>query len=209
MRTTRMWAASSALALATFAFGSAAQASPMDSLVTYNAVGQVGITGTSGPSAIGFDSHWDGSLFAPGYLDLGSFTMVTPNPGIHTTYTNTPFWITFSVKTIDGNPAVPNQGPILLSGVLNGSMFDSGYSNVMATFNPNSSSQKLFQVGNFEAFLGQINALPLRITPDNGGKMSVLGQLTIFPIPEPSSLAVFVLAGLGGMGLYRRSQRAA
>ncbi len=208
MRTTRMWAASSALALLGLFLAQPLSASPMASLVTYDAVGQVGISGTSGPSAIGFDSQWNGSLFAPGYLDLGSFTMVNPNPGIHTTYNNTPFWISVTIKTIDGVSPVPNESPVLLTGVLSGTMYDSGYSNVIATFSPNSSSQKLFQVGQYEAFLGQINALPLRITTDNGGKMRVLGQLSLFPVPEPTSIAVFALLGLGGVGIYRRSRRA-
>lgn len=208
MRTTRMWAASSALMIS-LAFATVATASPIASQVTYNAVGQVGIAGTSGSSAIGFDSLWNGSVFAPGYLDLGSFTMVNPNPGLTTTYSNTPFWITVSVKTVDGVSPSPNGSPVVLSGVLNGSMFDSGYSNVIATFSSNSSSQQLFQLGDYDAFLGNINALPLRITPDNNGKMRVLGQLSLFPVPEPASVAVFALIGLGSVRLARRKRTAA
>ena len=204
-----MWAASSALALLSFALVLPAKAAPMSTIVTYDAVGQVGISGTTGPSAIGFDSQWTGSLSAPGYLDLGAFTMVNPNPGIQTSYANTPFWITFTVKMLNGSPATPNGSPVLLSGVLNGTMYDSGYSDVMATFNPNSSSQQLFPIGQFHGFLGQINALPLRITPENGGKMRVLGQLSIFPVPEPTSIAIFALAGVAGLGMARRSRRSA
>ena len=206
-----MWAASSALALLSlvFVFAPPVSASPMSSLVTYDAVGQVGITGTTGPSAIGFDSQWSGSLFAPGYLDLGSFTMVNPNPGIQTTYKNTPFWISVTVKTLDGIAPVPNETPVLLAGVLNGTMYDSGYSNVIAKFSQGPGSHKLFQVGQYMGFLSEISALPLRITPDNNGKMRVLGQLSLFPVPEPSSIAVFALMGLGGVGIYRRSRRSA
>jgi hypothetical protein len=126
--------------------------------------------------------------------------------GQSTTYTNTPFTLKFNADGINGSPVQPNETPVTVSGVLNGTLTGSNQSSVVATFN--GIDKPTFQTGLYSNSL-TIPGSSMLVVPStsNNGTSSVQATLastaTGIPVPEPSTVVIFG-AAIGGLGLWRR-----
>jgi hypothetical protein len=174
------------------------------SLMGYSTSGQIGVDGISGPNVISFSAVPSGSFEAPSSLSLGEFLVAALPAGISTTYTNTPFTISYIDQSVDGNTPGTNQTPITVSGVLNGTVTGPSQSSVVATFNPIPITE--FQTGNFQNILSlQNSSLSLVPSTTNGGQTTAQAQIIVkaAPVPEPATIAIFLTA-IAGVGLRRR-----
>ena len=184
-------------------------------LLTYDTLNSsIGSTGITGTPAINFVPVTGVSYLSPSNLSFGSFQVSALPTGQSTTYVNTPVSINFTADSVNGQPVNPNQTPITISGVLNGTITGANQSSVIATFAPPSKS--VFQTGLYSNTLSSLDS-PLRIAPSSSGSTTAQGLITATTItaavPEPSTIAVFavMLAGLGlrQRGVLRRRNTAA
>jgi len=212
MRKSCRWAGLRTLVLALGTVALAAANGRADAIMSYDTSGQIDSAGVVGAGIISLIPVTNGSFNAPSQFSLGNF-QVAALPGTDTTtYTNTPFHITYLVNTVNANVPNPNQTPIQISGVLNGSITGGDQSSVRATFDP--ISNPTFLAGNFSNTLS-IPDNPISLVPHttNGGQTSgqaFLDTKAVVNSPEPSSIALFVTA-LAGLGVRHRarSRRAA
>jgi hypothetical protein len=191
-----------------------AQAAPMSQaspLMQYSTTGSISGDGITGQNIISFKAA-QGSFTAPSSFSLGEFTVDPLNSGQTTTYNNTPFSITYLAENVDGNKPVPNDTPITLTGVLNGTFSGPDQSSVVATFNP--VDLKPFQTGAFVNTLSILgNSVSLVPSTTNGGQTTVQASMAVTaspspsPVPEPASLAIFLTAA-AALGFRRRLLRA-
>lgn len=202
---------------------------------SYSTSGQVDPTtgvsseGVEGINVIGFDSVpldakgvANNSFVTPTSFSLGSFR-VSPLPeGQSTTYTNTPFSITFLPQKVNGD-VISGAGPVMLKGVLNGTVTGAGQSDVIASITPQGDPTdpandpfafafKTDTAGNTYANTLRILSDKVALVPStsNGGMTTVQGQVisSASPIPEPTTIALFLVAA-AGMGLRHRLRRKA
>lgn len=196
------------VALGLLAAGATAKADP---IVSYTTSGQVQSTGVTGTPVISFNSVVTGQSFnAPSSLSLGDFTVAALPAGQSTTYTNTPFSVTYLVNQVDGNTPNPNQTPIVISGVLNGTVTGSNQSTVVAQFNP--ISNPTFLTGAYSNTLSLFDN-PLSLVPSttNNGMTTAQAYQTSTganSVPEPTSVALFLTA-IGGLGWRRFRNKSA
>jgi len=203
------------MALGLVASGMKAQASPV---VNYSTSGTIDSSGVTGTPVISFNSVLNSAFDSPSSFSLGDFQVAALPSGQTTTYTNTPFHITYLVNTIDGAAPKPNDTPLQVSGVLNGSLTGGNQSHVVANFDPIAGSP--FQTGSFSNTLS-ITDNPLTLVPSttNNGQTSAQAFLESTPtstpppdstttVPDPSSIALF-LTTLAGLGIHRARRRAA
>lgn len=180
----------------------------------YFTSGTIDATGVTGQGIIdfrGIDAGQPGDFQAPSAFSLGTFVVGALAEGQSTTYTRTPFSITFNTLQVDGIDPVPNETPMTLTGVLDGTITGATQSDVVATFDP--IGENPFQTG---AFLNTLSLLDphLSLVPSttNGGRTTAQARLVVAaapgaqPVPEPASIVVF-LAALGGLALHTRSRR--
>lgn len=181
-----------------------AAASP---LLAYDTVGSsISTTGVTGTPVVNFIPA-TGAVMAPSNLSFGKFEVVAPVSG-STTYANTPFAIQLTADAVNGTtPVVPNQTPLTITGLLNGTVSGASQSSVVATFDPLVNSS--FQTGLYVNTLGLPNS-PLNLVPStsNNGDTTLQASLTSAvspapPVPEPSTLALFA-ATIIGLGFRRR-----
>lgn len=178
-----------------------------DAIMNYTTSGSIDSGGVSGPGVISYIPVSNGTFNSPSAFSLGDFQTAALPSGQSTTYVNTPFHITFLANTVNGNTPNPNQTPIQVSGVLNGTVTGSNQSSVVATFDPISNST--FLTGQYSNTIGILDS-PLSLVPSttNNGQTSAQATLdTQFqgtnPIPEPTSIALF-LTTLAGLGVRHR-----
>ena len=178
------------------------------SLNEFSTSGTVGLTGISGPNVISFNSVADGTFTAPSSFSLGEFLVGALPPGVSTTYTNTPFQLSYSALKINGETPTSNDTPVIMTGVLNGTVNGPSQSSVIATFDPITNPS--FRTGDYLNVL-TIPGSTISLVPSttNGGRTTAQGQLVAnaSPIPEPASVAVFLTA-IAGFGLHRRLRAA-
>ncbi|MEJ7637893.1 MAG: PEP-CTERM sorting domain-containing protein [Singulisphaera sp.] len=111
-----------------------------------------------------------------------------------------------SSKMIDGVEPIPNAGPIVVAGALNGTVNGSNQSTVVATFDPTTIPE--FATGLYTNSLS-IPDLNLSLVPStsNGGRTTAQAYLIATtnapPVPEPTTIALF-LTTLAGLGLRHR-----
>jgi hypothetical protein len=210
--TTRLWSAALALALgAALATDAGADAintsNSIQSFMEYSTSGTIDSTGVSGTPVISFNSVQNGSFTAPSSFSLGEFQVAALPTGSSTTYTNTPFHITYLTNKVDGAVPSTNSTPITISGVLNGTITKGSQSDVVATFTP--TSLPAFQTGNFSDTLNILDS-PLSLVPSstNNGLTTAQAQMIVQSVnppaaaAEPTSVAIFLTA-LAGLGLRR------
>ena len=248
MRRTRGWTrlGTSVVALGLVAGGGARAATtptasatvtaPSGTLLGYDtamsSIDATGITTTGGasPTAVTYVPVAGGTFLTPSSLSLGSFQAASLADGQSVTYNNTPFHIMFSADAINGQSGFqPNQTPIDISGVFNGTLTGSTGSTLTATFDKPAASALLnanvdpTQVATYSFMTGlYTNTMtlpdnPLHIVPasSNDGlttAQAVLNNSAITaPVPEPSTVVIFAatLAGLGFRYRIRRARAAA
>ena len=201
------------LALALFASALLAPRASASALIDYTSAGTIGSTGITGTPVVSFNNTSAGSFNAPSDFSLGDFHVTPLADGQSTTYTNTPFQISLTVNQIDGSAPEPNQTPVTLSGVLNGTVTGPNQSTVVAQFNPGATPD--FVTGSATNTLSVFDN-PLSLVPSttNGGLTSAQAYLnnqvaSVPPlggtqtVPEPTSVLVFS-AGIAVVGLIRR-----
>jgi hypothetical protein len=197
-----------------------AQASPV---VNYSTSGTIDSAGVSGTPVISFNSVLNSSFQSPSSFSLGDFQVAALPDGQTTTYADTPFHITYLVNTLDGSAPNPNETPIQVSGVLNGTITGGNQSHVVATFDPIASP--VFQTGAYSNTLSiSDGSLTLVPSTTNNGQTSAQAFLasaaTTTPppsgdgggsdttVPEPSTVALF-LTTLAGLGVHHARRRRA
>ncbi len=175
-------------------------------LIQYSTSGTIDSSGITGVPDISFVSLSQNQFSSASFFSLGNFDVAPLPEGQSTTYNNTPFHITLVVNQIQGLVPDPNQTPIVLNGYLNGTITGSKQSSVQATFDPIGNIQ--FQAGPYENTL-TIPDLKLTLVPSttNGGLTTAEAHLRSFPtgapVPEPTSVAMFLTA-LAGLGIRHR-----
>ncbi|WP_422928438.1 PEP-CTERM sorting domain-containing protein [Singulisphaera sp. PoT] len=207
MRKSRRFAGVRMFALAIGMVALTAASGRADAIISYDTSGSIDSTGVSGSGVISFIPITGNSFNSPSGFSLGEFQVAALPGSQSTTYTNTPFHITFLVSSVDGKTPDPNETPIKVSGVLNGTVTGGNQSSVVATFDP--ISNPTFLTGDFTNTLSVPNN-PLSLVPNStlGGQTSAQANLDttpvnpVPPIPEPTSVAMF-LTTLAGLGVRR------
>ncbi len=181
-------------------------------VINYSTSGTIDSTGVTGVPVISFNSLAENTVDVDSgsNLSLGSFQVAGLLGNQSTIYNNTPFNITLLVNQVDGTTPKPNQTPLQISGVLNGTVVGDHTSDVTAKFNPLDNPN--FQTGLYENTLSITSSKSLVASTTNSGQTSaeaiITSTLTTTPInsPEPTSIALFLMC-LGGIGLRHRIRR--
>jgi hypothetical protein len=187
-----------------------ANASPMSTpanLLSYNVAGAIGTTGITGKNVVSFVPIVAATIDPTSNIPLGSF-QVAPLPiGETTTYSNTPFSLTFVPTAFSGNSL--NETPLQLTGTLNGTLSGPYQSSVQVAFNPIVQNGFSLTSGS-SSTLGLLpNDEKLLVPSSAGGNTTLEGQIVSSglptPSPEPSTIALF-LSMVGGLGLRKYVQ---
>lgn len=182
-----------------------AAALPPTSINDYNTSGTIKPSaGTvSGTNVISFNSVATGSFLAPSAFGLGEFLVSALPVGVSTTYTNTPFEISYIAQKVNGETPANNETPITITGVLNGTVTGPNQSSVVATFDPISNDE--FRTGDYLNKLAISGSVLLVPSSNNGGRTTAQATLiaSASPVPEPATVAIFA-AAIAGYGLRRR-----
>ena len=136
---------------------------------------------------------------------LGTFVVAPPAAGTSTTYTNTPFSITFLPQDLNGTPLTSQSA--VFTGVLNGVVDSPYHSTVTATFDY--PTQTLDLGDQKLTFSFPDNSKLLVPSQSNGGVTTAEALLTSTQapaVPEPST-SPSILTTLGGLGLRRSRLR--
>ena len=197
----RDWARALVIAAGlTFVAAVGAGADPIVTNETFGTTGTVGTDGVAGTPVVSFQGIDAGALTTGTPFDLGKFVVGTVPEGTSTTYTNTPFAITFQNHATDGGMPSNNGTPVILDGWLNGTVGSNSTSDLrvnfdVAAFNPEDgppypTTIRPFQTGSL------INYLNLNQWGDNGQPIEAELNVTQ-AVPEPSTIVVFAcIAGL-------------
>jgi hypothetical protein len=153
-------------------------------------------------------------------LPLGEMTIIPPGLSAgtqwSTTYNNTPFYLTVTINSVNGNTQAANPPSYVVEGFLNGTLSATGPSSLTATFvrpdNPSSSfpagTIASFSSGGYDTFLSIPSTMTIS-SPDGvpGGLSLAGGVVSEFAAPEPSSWVVVGLLGLAQVGALRLRNR--
>lgn len=206
-RLVRSWMASTALVLGFSAFSQAA-VSPAQSakvLMSYATSGSIDSTGVEGIPVVSFNSVPSGEFTTPSSFSLGEFMVSALPTGVSTTYSDTPFSITYLVSSVDGQAIQDGYSPIVLTGKINGTVSGASQSDLMVSFDTQPIPS--FITNNYSNTLVNLDtSLTLVPSTTNGGRTTAQTLLVAQPVPEPATLAIF---GLGAAGLIWHRRRMA
>ena len=215
MQMTQGWKRLQSVAIALGLFAWAGMTAKADGILTYGTSGGISTTtGVTGTNVITYESITNATVSTSSNLQLGSFQVAAVTPDATTTYKNTPFEIDVLPSAYNNDP-LSSFTELKITGVLNGSVSDN-QSNVIATLNiPNNT----FQLGDATSTLAGLPS-SLLIVPSSsaGGTTTIEAAINTVgtvnpqaPVPEPSTIALFVTT-VGGLALRRyvqaRRQRA-
>jgi hypothetical protein len=195
----------------------AAKADAIANLLDYSTAGSViSTTGVAGANVISYVPVSNASVDPTSNIPLGEFQVAGLPNGQTTTYANTPFSITFSPSTYNSIPLI-NNSTVTLTGTLSGKITGNYQSSVIVSFNP--LTDGAFSLAGASSTLNVLqNDQKLLVPASAGGTTTLEGTITTAgtpnpeaPVPEPSTIAVF-LSTVGGLGLRKyvlaRRQRA-
>jgi len=187
-----------------------ATASPLDYTTSGQVTPTTGVTGTNVVSFVPLSSGNSVDL-STGQTNagLGNFVISPLADGAATTYSNTPIQISLQPQSYGGT-SISSDAPVVVSGVLNGVVNGPSSSTVTATFNPPSPSMLSLGGNSTVEFSLPTSTLLLAPSTSNNGTTSAQGLVTSSasqpgsesPVPEPSTIALFLTA-VGGLGLRR------
>ena len=176
--------------------------------IVYNTSGLIGSSGVTGTNVISFVPVSANSFTAPSTLSLGTFVVAALPTGQTTTYNHTPFAVSFGITTVNGVNVAASPPLLTVTGFLNGLLSGSNRSTVIAVFDPIANSN--IKVGP-DFFVNLSLPSPQRtLVPSttSGGQSTAEGFVTLFhETPEPTAIALFIVAG-AGLGLVRLRRRA-
>lgn len=205
-RLVRSWMTSLALVFGVASLTQAA-VSPAQSakvLMNYATSGSIDSTGVDGIPVVSFNSVPTGQFTTPSSFSLGEFMVSALPNGVSTTYTDTPFSITYLVSQVDGQPIDSGYTPITLTGKINGTVSGASQSDLMVSFD--TTPVPSFITNGFSNTLVNLDTnLTLVPSTTNGGRTTAQTLLVVQPVPEPASLAIFGL-GVAGLAWHRRRQ---
>ena len=178
-------------------------------LWTYQTSGDVGATAGVPIGSFDFEGT-SGTLLTPGSIALGQFVARDLPPGSGLTYNNLPFYITLDVYPSPPGSNRQFASEIDLRGVLNGTVTGTSTSSVTATITSIEQAGWSHPVLPLSAIRVDV---PQVLAPSgiNGGHTTLTATIGPFvpipiPAPEPGTLAIFGLAGLGLLA-HRVSRR--
>src|SRR3954470_16358952 len=80
-----------------------AQASPIQTTITYNTIGSVDSFGVTGTPVVSFQGTPNGTMATGSAFSLGHFQISAPPAGTTSTYLNIPYQILFKVESLGGS----------------------------------------------------------------------------------------------------------
>jgi len=215
MHMTKGWSGlrTAVIALSLFAWTTTGvKAAPVPNLLDYSTAGLVlGPAGISGTNVISFVPV--GTSGSPAQVDpnsnlpLGAFQVAALPDGTTTTYTNTPFQISF-IPTSFGGVKLTDVSPVMLTGTLSGQITGNYASSVKVSLNPVSNGT--FDLGGVPSTVNILQNDQKLLVPESAGGTTTLEATIVTsggigspaPAPEPSTIALF-LSTIGGLGLRR------
>jgi hypothetical protein len=215
--------------------GTAAQADAIN--VNYSTAMYISNIGQSGPAVAGYWGVTGGTASPEATTGFGTVLNPLPSgvgsvlplgeiaitpPGLSagtqwsTTYNDTPFYLTVTVNSVNGDTQAANPSSYVVEGFLNGTLSATGPSSLTATFvRPDNLSSSFpagtiasFSSGGFDTFLSIPSTMTIS-SPDGvpGGISLAGGVVSEFATPEPSSWVVAGLLSLAQLGALRMRNR--
>ncbi len=184
------------------------KAAPVPNLLDYSTAGLIlGPTGISGTNVISFVPVSNAAIDPNSNLPLGSFQVAALPDGQTTTYTATPFQISF-IPTSYGGSNLTGVSPVMLTGTLTGDITGDYASSVKVAFDPVAGGT--FQLGGVPSTVNILQNDQKLLVPASAGGTTTLEATIVTSgsphnpaaAPEPSTIALF-LSTLGGLGLRR------
>lgn len=177
---------------------------PPLSVMAYSTAGAVGTTGITGANVVSINTVAGGTVKTPSAFSLGEFVVSALQEGQKTTYERTPFSFTYLVSSINGATPDKNETPVEVRGELTGTVDGPDQSNLVATFDP-VTIDPVFRTGDFLNTLKVGGSVLLVPSSNNGGRTTVQARISssAVPAPEPTTIALFVVASVG-LGLRHR-----
>ena len=177
--------------------------------LVYNTSGTVGHTGVSGLNVISFVPVSNSAVQTSTSLSLGTFVVAPLANGQTTVYNHTPFAISYATKSVNGTDVSATQPLLTLTGFFNGQVTSSDQSNVVATFDP--ITDPTFKLSPTLTGFLSLPSPQRTLVPSTtfSGQSTAEGFVIVkaAPIPEPTTIALLVMAGVG-VGLRRRMKSA-
>lgn len=164
--------------------------------------------GITGPNVISFTpaAASSGVDLSTGSVNtgLGTFVVAPPAGNTPTRYENVPFEITFLPQELNGESL--SGLSVVIRGVLNGLVNSPYDSTVTATFDKDPQTLELSN-GQTLTFSFPEDASKLLVPAQSNGGLTtaqaLLSSTQVPPVPEPSTVALFVTT-IGGLALRRR-----
>lgn len=214
--------------------GTAAQADPIN--VNYSTSMFISDIGVSGPSVVGYAGLTGATASTEATTGFGAtlnpmpdgtgsivplgMIAITPPSGSgswSTTYNDTPFYLTVSVNSVNGDTNGANPSTYIVDGFLTGALSSNGPSSLTATFVTPTGLSSSFPTGTiasvssggYDTFLSIPSSTTTVGSPDGApAGLSLMGMVVSeHAAPEPSSWVVLGLLGLAQFGASRLRRR--